>query len=178
MSSSTPSTRHPSVDDWRVGVWRSFLRAHASMLRELERELVAGTQMPLAWYDVLLQLAEAPQRRLRMAGLADRVLLSRSGLTRLVDRLQAGGLVAREPSPEDARGTFTVLTDAGLARLRRAAPTHVTGIQQHWLAHFDDDELRLLGELLGRLDTARQADTAGQADSTGQADSAQSRSRE
>jgi DNA-binding MarR family transcriptional regulator len=121
-------------------------------VRELERELVAQTQMPLGWYDVLLQLAEAPQRRLRMADLADRVLLSRSGLTRLVDRLQAEGLVSREPSPEDARGTFTVLTDAGLARLRRAAPTHLTGIQQHWLAHFDDNELRQLGELLGRID--------------------------
>jgi DNA-binding MarR family transcriptional regulator len=152
VSPSIPVARHPGADDWRVGVWRSFLRAHASIVRELERELVAQTQMPLGWYDVLLQLAEAPQRRLRMADLADRVLLSRSGLTRLVDRLQAEGLVSREPSPEDARGTFTVLTDAGLARLRRAAPTHLTGIQQHWLAHFDDNELRQLGELLGRID--------------------------
>jgi DNA-binding MarR family transcriptional regulator len=151
VSSPTSATRHPGADDWRIGVWRSFLRAHAGILRELERELVAEAGMPLAWYDVLLQLAEALQRRLRMAELADRVLLSRSGLTRLVDRLQAEGLVSREPSPADARGTFTVLTDAGLARLRHAAPTHLTGIQQHWLAHFDDDELRQLGQLLGRL---------------------------
>jgi DNA-binding MarR family transcriptional regulator len=139
-----------------VGVWRSFLRAHATALRELERELVAETGMPLGWYDVLLQLAEAPGRRLRMAELADRVLLSRSGLTRLIDRLQAEGLVRREPSPDDARGTFTVLTLAGVGRLRAAAPVHLAGIQQHWLGHFSDDELRELGTLLGRLSPAEE----------------------
>jgi DNA-binding MarR family transcriptional regulator len=143
---------HLGASDWRVGVWRTFLRAHAGIMRDLERELVAETGMPLAWYDVLLQLAEAPGRRLRMAELADSVLLSRSGLTRLVDRLQAEGLVCRERSIDDARGTFTVLTDAGMDRLRRAAPTHLAGIERHWLASFDDDELRQLGGLLGRLD--------------------------
>jgi len=120
-------------------------------MRELERELVAEAGMPLGWYDVLLTLAEAPDRRLRMAELADRVLLSRSGVTRLVDRLQAEGLVRREPSPHDARGTYTVLTADGLARLRRAAPVHLAGIRRHWLARFSDDELRTLGELLERL---------------------------
>jgi DNA-binding MarR family transcriptional regulator len=144
------------ASDWRVGVWRSFLRAHATALRELERELVAETGMPLGWYDVLLQLVEAPGRRLRMAELADRVLLSRSGLTRLIDRLQAEGLVRREPSPDDARGTFTVLTLAGVGRLRAAAPVHLAGIQQHWLGHFSDDELRELGTLLGRLSPAEE----------------------
>lgn len=140
--------------DWRVGVWRSFLRAHAGVIRELERELAADAGLPLGWYDVLLQLAEAPARRLRMADLADRVLLSRSGLTRLVDRLQAEGLVRREPSPEDARGMFTVLTAEGIDRLRKAVPVHLEGIQRHWLAHFDDDELRQLGALLSRLSAA------------------------
>lgn len=127
------------------------------MVRDLERELVAEAGLPLAWYDVLLQLAEAPGRRLRMAELADSVLLSRSGLTRLVDRLQAEGLVCRQRSMDDARGTFTVLTDAGFDRLRAAAPTHLGGIQRHWLEHFDDDELRVLGELLGRLDGPAQS---------------------
>jgi DNA-binding MarR family transcriptional regulator len=143
-----PATPRPS--DWRIGIWRSFLRAHATVLRELERELnEAG--LPLGWYDVLLQLAEAQGHRLRMAELADRVLLSRSGLTRLIDRLQAEGLVRREPSPDDARGTFTVLTEPGLAALRRAAPVHLRGIRDHWLAHYSDDELRVLGGLLERL---------------------------
>jgi DNA-binding MarR family transcriptional regulator len=140
-----------AAPDWRIGVWRSFLRAHAAVLRELERELLADADMPLGWYDVLLQLAEAPDRRLRMAELADRVLLSRSGLTRLVDRLQADGLVRREPSPDDARGTFTVLTREGLGRLRAAAPVHLAGVRDHWLAHFSDDDLRQLGMLLSRL---------------------------
>jgi DNA-binding MarR family transcriptional regulator len=138
------------ASDWRIGVWRSFLRAHAQAIRELERELLAVAGMPLGWYDVLLQLAEAPERRLRMAELADRVLLSRSGLTRLIDRLQAEGLVRREPSPEDARGTFTVLTTDGMARLRAAAPVHLAGIRKHWLAHFSDEELRELATLLQR----------------------------
>ena len=84
--------------DWRIGVWRAFLRAHAGCCAELERGTGREAGLPLAWYDVLLQLAEAPERRLRMAELADSVLLSRSGLTRLVDRLQAEGLVRRERS--------------------------------------------------------------------------------
>ena len=141
----------PRASDWRIGVWRNFLRAHATVMRELEREMAAETGLPLPWYDVLLQLAEAPQRRLRMAELADRVLLSRSGLTRLIDRLQAEGLVRREPSPHDARGTYTVLTAEGLQRLKEAAPVHLAGIRDHWLAHFSDDELRRLGALLGRI---------------------------
>jgi len=132
-------------------VWRAFLRAHAVVVGDLERELAESTGLSLAWYDVLLQLAEAPQRRLRMAELADRALLSRSGLTRLVDRLQAEGLVRREPSPDDARGTYTILTDAGYRRLRDAAPVHLAGVQRHWLQYFDDPELRQLGELLGRV---------------------------
>jgi DNA-binding MarR family transcriptional regulator len=137
--------------DWRIGVWRTFLHAHASLMRTLEAELQADQAMPLAWYDVLLQLVEAPERRLRMAELADRVLLSRSGLTRLIDRLQAEGYVRREPSPDDARGTYTVLTPAGFERLRDAAPVHLAGIRDHWLAHFSDDELRVLGGWLGRV---------------------------
>jgi DNA-binding MarR family transcriptional regulator len=153
-----PPTSEPAVTpratDWRIGVWRTFLRAHATVLRELEREMLAETGLPLPWYDVLLQLAEAPQRRLRMAELADRVLLSRSGLTRLIDRLQAEGLVRREPSPDDARGTYTVLTAEGLQRLKGAAPVHLGGIRDHWLAHFTDDELRQLGGWLGRVGPA------------------------
>jgi DNA-binding MarR family transcriptional regulator len=137
--------------DWRVAAWRAFLHAHAAVVRKLEHDLVTATGMPLGWYDVLLQLAEAPERRLRMADLADKVLLSRSGLTRLVDRLQAEGLVTREPYPGDARGLYTVLTPAGLAKLRAAAPTHLAGVQAHWLSKFSDRELHDLHMLLGRL---------------------------
>jgi DNA-binding MarR family transcriptional regulator len=149
MSSPTPA--HIGASDWRLGVWRSFLRAHAGLVRELERELAVEAGLPLSWYDVLLQLAEAPGRRLRMADLAERVLLSRSGLTRLVDRLEAERLVRRERSRDDARGTFTVLTIDGLDRLRTAAPIHLAGIQRHFLSRFDDEELRSLAASLGRL---------------------------
>ena len=152
MTGVTPATPVPGPGDWRIAVWRSFLRAHAVVLGELERELDRDAAMPLAWYDVLLTLAQAPQRRLRMAELADRVLLSRSGLTRLVDRIEKAGLVSREPSPDDARGTYTVLLPDGLRRLREAVPVHLAGIQRHWLAHFSDDELHTLGALLERLD--------------------------
>jgi DNA-binding MarR family transcriptional regulator len=141
----------PDPNGWEIAVWRSFLRAHASITRTLERELDAEAGLPLAWYDVLVQLATAPGRKLRMAQLADEVLLSRSGLTRLVDRLEKEGLVRRERSEDDARGTFTVLTPAGIHRLREAAPVHLAGVQRHWLEHFDELELRQLGELLGRL---------------------------
>jgi DNA-binding MarR family transcriptional regulator len=145
----TPEPLRPN--DWRVGVWRSFLRAHASVTTRLEAEL-ADTGLPLAWYDVLLQLVEAPRRRLRMADLADRVLLSRSGLTRLVDRLQKEGYVTRERSADDARGTYTVLTRAGFDALRLAAPVHLAGVRDHFMRVYTDDELRKLGELLARLD--------------------------
>lgn len=143
-----PERLRPS--DWRVGVWRSFLRAHALITRDLEQDL-ADAGLPLAWYDVLLQLVEAPQHRLRMAELADAVLLSRSGLTRLVDRLERAGYVHREPSPHDARGTFTVLTREGYNALRAAAPTHLASVQERWISRFSEAELRTLGELLGRL---------------------------
>jgi DNA-binding MarR family transcriptional regulator len=140
------------ANDWRVGVWRAYLRTHSEMVRRLERDLSDATGMPLGWYDVLLQLAEAPDHRLRMADLADRVLLSRSGLTRLVDRLAAEGLVARAPFPGDGRGLYSVLTEAGWARLREAAPVHLAGIQQYWLSKFSDDELTQLAALFGRLE--------------------------
>ncbi len=139
------------ADDWRLGAWRGFLRAHADIVRRLEADLLEQAQLPLSWYDVLLQLAEAPDRRLRMAELADRLLLSRSGLTRLIDRMQVDGLVTREPYPGDARGTYTVLTAAGLDRLRGAAPIHLAGINQYWIARLSEQELRQLAALFDRL---------------------------
>ncbi len=135
-------------------MWRAFLRAHAVLTRRLEADLMVECGLPLPWYDVLLQLAEAPQRRLRMTELADRVLLSRSGLTRLVDRLQQDRLVRREPCPSDARGTFTVLTDGGLARLRAASPVHLNGIATAVTGRYSPVELATLGQLLSRLGTA------------------------
>ena len=132
-------------------MWRDFLRAHGTIVRRLESELLAEQDLPLAFYDVLVQLAEVPDRRLRMTDLAGRVLLSRSGLSRLINRLERDGLVERAPCPGDARGTYAVLTDAGMTRLRAAAPTHLRGIARHMTGHFAADEIEQFGVLLRTL---------------------------
>lgn len=134
-------------------MWRTLLRSYAHVTRRLETELTAEHALALSWYDVLVQLVEAPERRLRMTELADRVLLSRSGLTRLVDRMVAEGLVRREPSATDARGFYTVLTDKGFERLRAASSTHLRGIREHMVSKFTAAELAELGRLLGRLES-------------------------
>ena len=131
--------------------WRTFLRAHATVTRRLEADLVTAHDLSLAAYDVLVQLSEAPEQRLRMTELAERVLLSRSGLTRLVDRLERDGLVSREACPSDARGTLAVLTDAGLQRRRDAWPTHLSGVAEHVTGRLSADEVGQLAVLLGKL---------------------------
>ncbi len=135
----------------QMAAWRLFLRTHAVVTRRLEGDLLAERGMPLATYDVLVQLVEAPERRLRMSELAERVLLSRSGLTRLVDRLEREALVRREACADDARGMFTVLTDAGVDRLRAASPTHLRGVVAHAMGRLDDDQSGELAELLARM---------------------------
>lgn len=144
-----PARRRPSAP--ALGVWRRFLRAHAVLLRRLEADLLAEHGLPLATYDVLVQLVEAPERRLRMTDLAERVLLSRSGLTRLVDRLEREGLVSREACPSDARGLFAVLTPTGLARLRAASPTHLRGVEEYATGRLAPEELLQLDALLAKL---------------------------
>ncbi len=134
--------------------WRSFLHTHAVITRLLEAELMSEEDLPLASYDVLVQLAEVPERRLRMTELAGAVLLSRSGLTRLVDRLVREGLVVRQPCEDDARGTYAVLTPAGLNRLRNASRVHLRGVAEHVTSRLREDELRLLTGLLNRLEVA------------------------
>lgn len=133
-------------------MWRAFLRVHAAVTRTLEAELLAEHDLPLSFYDVLVQLSEAPERRLRMTELAERVLLSRSGLSRLVDRMERDDLVRRQACDGDGRGMFAVLTDAGFARLRAAAPTHLRGIATHMTDRLSGPELAAFGHLLGRLD--------------------------
>jgi DNA-binding MarR family transcriptional regulator len=149
VGAAHPAGDSPSAQE--VAVWRSFLRAHARLIRTLEAELAQAADLPIASYDVLVQLAEAPDHRLRMTDLAERVLLSRSGLTRLIDRLGRDGLVCREPVPGDARGMYAVLTHAGVDRLRSASHVHLPGIGAHFVQRFNRRELERLGQLLGRL---------------------------
>jgi DNA-binding MarR family transcriptional regulator len=151
-----PSRHGPVLhaDDWRLACWRSFLRTHAHLLRRLEQDLQANRKIALASYDLLVQLAEAPDDRLRMSELAEAVLLSRSGVTRLVDRLQREGMVERQPDPDDARGLFTVLTPQGRAALRDAATVHLAGIAELVVDRLTDEELRQLQALMSKLDPA------------------------
>lgn len=120
--------------DPRLAAWRAFLVSHSRVSRRLDEELRLEQGISLAEYDALVQLAYSPGRTLRMNQLADRVLLSRSGVTRLVDRLVADGLVARASCASDARGAEAVLTEAGFDRLRAASETHLRGIERYFLS--------------------------------------------
>jgi len=131
--------------------WRAFLLAHALLSRRLDEELRTEQAMSLAEYDALVQLALAPGRRLRMSQLADRVVLSRSGVTRLVDRLEAAGLVGRSQCTTDARGAEAVLTAPGLGRLRRATRTHLRGVDDYFIGPLSAEELGALGRSLGTI---------------------------
>ncbi len=130
--------------------WRAFLTRHAVVARCLEADLLVNSALPLAEYDVLFQLAMADGRRLRMNELADRVLLSRAGITRLIDRLTADGLVGRVRCASDARGYFAVLTAAGASRLAEATPGHLAAVRRYFLESFTAPELETLAELLER----------------------------
>jgi DNA-binding MarR family transcriptional regulator len=152
-------TRPPAgiADEPGIGAWRAFLQAHARITRRLDEELQAAHGLSLAEYDALLQIAHSPGRRVRMNVLADRVLLSRSGITRLVDRLEAAGSVERIACSSDARGQEAVLTAAGLDRLRTAAGTHLEGVRRYFLDGSDRVDLdtieRSLGRMAGALET-------------------------
>ncbi|WP_239311100.1 MULTISPECIES: MarR family winged helix-turn-helix transcriptional regulator [unclassified Frankia] len=140
------------IDPRSLRAWRQFLRAHSYVIRQLETDLESEHHLPLASFDVLVQLSEVPDGALRMNELAEAVLLSRSGLTRLVDRLERDGLVERRSCPSDARGTFATLTPEGRKRLRAASQTHLAGVSKHVTSHFNPDELDVLADLLSRLD--------------------------
>jgi DNA-binding MarR family transcriptional regulator len=145
------TVRRPELTLEQLAAWRGFLRAHAYLSRVLEAELLADQHLSLASYDVLVQLAEAPGRRLRMTELAAAVLLSRSGVTRLVDRLEKAGLVTRCPVASDGRGVAAELTPDGLNRLRNAAPTHLTGVIRHFVDKLTPDELAAMERISHRL---------------------------
>ncbi len=152
-----PLTAH----DPRLAPWRAFLIAHARVSRRLDDELRAEHDLSFAEYDALLTIATSPGRRIRMRQLADHVLLSKSGVTRLIDRLVADGLVERDTCMTDARGAEAVLTEAGLSRLRAASSTHLRGIADHFLEVLDDQQLAEVGRAMQIV-----ADRAG----TGQGD--------
>ena len=140
----------PELDELERRAWRGFLHKHAQLAKLLEADLLAHNQIPLAEFDVLFQLALADEQRLRMNELADRVLLSRAGMTRLVDRLVADGLVGRLKCPSDGRGAFAVLTDTGRMRLNEARPGHLRAVKHNFLEGMTRPELETLADLMER----------------------------
>jgi len=133
-----------------MAAWRSLLRAHATLMRQLEMDLEKETGLALADFDVLAQLALAGGE-LRMTELAARVLISRSGMTRRVARLVDEGLVRRGTAGTDGRGVVVALTDAGVARLTDTAPVHVRGVSELFVAQLDDRELAALKRALDKV---------------------------
>ena len=165
---AAPERRRPLTDrDPRLAPWRAFLTAHALVSRRLDDDLRAEHQMTLAEYAALLQLAESPGRRMRMNQLADGIVLSRSGVTRLIDRLEADGLVARSQCSSDGRGAEAVLTDDGLSRLRRASRTHLRGIEAYFLANVEPVDLAAIERSCGAIRRRVRADDRAEAAGTG-----------
>lgn len=142
-----------------MAAWRAFLRAHATVVDRLDHELQADQDLPLTWFEVLLHLDRAPERRLRLSDLASRLLLSRSGITRLVDRMVAAGFIERQACPTDRRGAFAALTPEGLALLRRARPVHLRGVEEHFAQHLRAEEVEVVRAALERVAAAGADDT-------------------
>ena len=134
-----------------IRTWIRFLATHSAITRELEARLMGTHGLTLSDYDVLVQLARAPERKLRNIDLAKAVVLTRSGVTRLVDGLEKDGLVARSSCPSDKRGTFVAITDEGIARLREAATTQVEGVRELFIEKLGPDGREQMDALLGRL---------------------------
>jgi DNA-binding MarR family transcriptional regulator len=137
--------------DIRLIAWRRLLTVHAELVEDLDREMQEAHDLPLAWYEVLLYLHESETGVLRMSGLADTVLLSRSAATRLVDRMETAGLLERRPSPEDGRGTVVAATSAGRERFARAAPLHLSGIRRRFMDHITLEEGEQIAAALNRV---------------------------
>ena len=144
MSAAT-STRN------RLEAWVSFLRAHSAITRQLNADLLAEHGLTLNDYEVLLILDHSETGMMRRVDLAEQVVLTASGITRLLDGLERAGLVEKVSSSSDARVSYAKLTRGGREKLRAAAATHLSGIDDLFTSRFESSELESLAELLGRL---------------------------
>jgi DNA-binding MarR family transcriptional regulator len=140
-----PAWRELTPD--QLAAWAGFLLSHAQIVRALDSQLEEEHGLALSSYDVLIQLSLAPDRRLRMFELAEAVVLSRSGLTRLVERLERSGLVERERSEADLRQVYARLTDRGFEVLAEATPTHVAGVKERFLERLSDEQTKQLAAI-------------------------------
>jgi DNA-binding MarR family transcriptional regulator len=141
-----------------LDAWRSYLQSHASILRVLDAELVADHGMTTRDYEVLLYLAHAPERKLPMSALAEQTMLTRSGITRLIDGLVESGCIERVSCAQDARISYAHLTDAGYEQLRDAGDAHIQSIRRLFVEQFSPEEIEQLASLLSRLPGAHAAE--------------------
>ncbi len=157
---ATTADHHPEMpedvvavqlDARQLAAWRGLLRVHATLTKALDAQLEAEHGLALSSYEVLMYLNDADEQRMRMSDLASSVILSRSGLTRLVDRLERDGLLERQSCPDDARGSFASLTEAGRVRLQAARVTHLAGVRELFVDHFAEAELETLGAAWERV---------------------------
>lgn len=158
MAATTP-TGAP-LTQLELDAWREMLRVHGQVVARLDAELEREHGLPLSAYEVLISLGDAPGGRLRMGELADALLLSRSGLTRSVDRLERQGLVTRERCEDDARGYYAVITRAGKRKLQAARPAHLTGVREHFLRRLDTEDLQALARAWAKIPTHEPPATA------------------
>ena len=139
------------MDEDRVAAWRGLLRAQAGAARAIEADLSKRELLPLGWYDVLLELTRVPEGRLRPFEIEQKTLLAQYNLSRLIDRLEREGLIAREPCADDARGQWVVITEKGRAAQARTWKDYARAIEQHVGEKLDDKAAKALADLLGRL---------------------------
>ncbi len=145
--------------DHELAAWRGMLEVHARVTRELDAQMHAEHGISVSAYEVLMFLADAPEHRMRMSGIAERVLLSRSGCTRLVDRLVELGFVRRCVAPSDGRGLYAELTGTGLEKIRAARTTHREGVRRFFLEHLTTTDQIALGDIWTRFHTAGSTET-------------------
>ncbi|WP_034216568.1 MarR family winged helix-turn-helix transcriptional regulator [Actinoplanes subtropicus] len=139
------------MSDTDVAAWAALLRVHAALVPLIDRELQAACGLPLTWYDVLLELNSAPDRRLNMSDLGDVALVSRTRASRVVDQMVAAGLVTREPNPDDRRSAYATISEAGRARLRAAAPAYLASIRRHFTSRMTPAESATVAAALRKV---------------------------
>lgn len=151
MAPGETETLQP-LDDQEMAAWRALLRGHSLIVRRLAAELESETGLSLPAYEVLVNLSEAPDERMRMSELATRAVLTPSGMTRVVDRLCCDGLVRRDRCAPDGRVVYAVLTPAGRRRIERAYPVHLRGVREHFIDRLSADQLAAMTDALAGFD--------------------------
>lgn len=150
MLTHIPGYAGEVTDDDKIAAWAALLRTHAAVLPRLEKA-VQRAGLPITWYDVLLVLNAAPQRRLRMTDLGHQATVSRERVSRVVAELEKEGLVERQPNPDDRRSAFAAITPEGRRRLRAAAPVYLAAVEEHFLSYISDREAKVIAGALFRV---------------------------